>query len=81
MSTVERLLRAGRGYEVKSLEVLRTQARLHQMYLLVQLEAYEHVSGTSGRSVALITVLLSFRVTIPRLEVLVIGIAVTRNWP
>jgi hypothetical protein len=66
---------------VKNLEVLRTQARLHQMYLLVQLELCEHVSGTSGRSVVLITVLLSFRVTIPRLEVLVIGIALTCNWP
>jgi hypothetical protein len=66
---------------VKSLEALRTQTRLHQMYLLVQLELYEHVSGTRGRSVVLITVQLSFCVTIPRLEALVIGIALTCNWP
>jgi hypothetical protein len=74
-------LRAGRGFEVKSLEVLRTQTRLHQMNLLVQLELCEHVSGTGGRSVVLITVHLSFRVIIPRLEFLVIGIALTCNWP
>lgn len=65
---------------MKSLEVLRTQTRLHQMYLLVQLELCEHVSGIGGRSVVLITVQLSFCVTFPRLEVLVIGIALTCNW-
>jgi len=44
---------------VRSLEVLRTQARLHQMYLLVQLELCEHVSGTSGRSVNYGTTIIS----------------------
>jgi hypothetical protein len=62
----------------KSLEVLGTQTRLHQMNVLVQLELCERVRRTSGTSVALIT---GTTVMYPQLEDLIAGITLTLDWP